>query len=61
MTREARQPVGDDLCARLGIDPGGPVMGVIGRLDPQKGFDLVTWSGAGLIDAGRPPRGPGHR
>lgn len=42
----------DDLCARLGIDPGGPVMGVIGRLDPQKGFDLVTWSGHGLIDAG---------
>ena len=42
----------DDLCTRLGIDPGGPVMGVIGRLDPQKGFDLVTWSGHGLIDAG---------
>ncbi len=42
----------DDLCARLGIDPGGPVMGVIGRLDPQKGFDLVTWSGSGLVDAG---------
>ena len=27
-------------------------MGVIGRLDPQKGFDLVTWSGAGLLEAG---------
>ena len=42
----------DDLCARLGIDPDGPVMGVIGRLDPQKGFDLVTWAAPGLIDAG---------
>ena len=51
----------DDLCARLGIDPGGPVMGVVGRLDPQKGFDLVTWAGAGLIDAGRAARRPGHR
>jgi starch synthase len=42
----------DDLCARLGVDPGGPILGVIGRLDPQKGFDLVTWSASGLIDAG---------
>lgn len=42
----------DDLCARLGIDPGGPVMGVIGRLDPQKGFDLVSWAASGLIEAG---------
>jgi starch synthase len=42
----------DDLCARLGIDPDGPVMGVIGRLDPQKGFDLVSWAAPGLIDAG---------
>lgn len=42
----------EDLCARLGIDPAGPVMGVIGRLDPQKGFDLVAWAGSGLIDAG---------
>jgi len=42
----------DDLCARLGIDPDGPVLGVIGRLDPQKGFDLVTWAAPGLIDAG---------
>jgi len=42
----------DDLCGRLGIDPGGPVMGVIGRLDPQKGFDLVSWAAHGLIEAG---------
>jgi starch synthase len=42
----------DDLCARLGIDPDGPVMGVIGRLDPQKGFDLVSWAALGLIEAG---------
>ncbi|MCY7418436.1 MAG: glycogen synthase, partial [Chloroflexi bacterium] len=42
----------DDLCARLGIDPGGPVMGVIGRLDPQKGFDLVSWAAHGLVESG---------
>jgi len=42
----------DDLCARLGLDPDGPVMGVVGRLDPQKGFDLVSWGAPGLIEAG---------
>ncbi len=50
----------DDLCARLGIDPDGPVMGVIGRLDPQKGFDLVTWAAPGSHRCGRPAGRPGH-
>jgi len=33
-----------DLLARLGFDPDddGPVLGMIGRLDPQKGFDLLA-------------------
>lgn len=33
-----------DLLARLGFDPAddGPVLGMIGRLDPQKGFDLLA-------------------
>jgi starch synthase len=41
-----------DLCARLGLDPGGPLLGVIGRLDPQKGFDLVTGAAPALIEHG---------
>ncbi len=33
-----------DLLARNGFDPDddGPVIGTIGRLDPQKGFDLIA-------------------
>jgi len=33
-----------DLLAGLGFDPldAGPVLGMIGRLDPQKGFDLLA-------------------
>jgi starch synthase len=33
-----------DLLARVGFDPGddGVVLGMIGRLDPQKGFDLLA-------------------
>ena len=33
-----------DLCARVGFDPAdpAPILGTIGRLDPQKGFDLVA-------------------
>ena len=36
-------------------------MGVIGRLDPQKGFDLVAWRGAAAHRRGRAPGRPGHR
>jgi len=33
-----------DLLERVGLDPEdrGPVLGMIGRLDPQKGFDLLA-------------------
>jgi starch synthase len=30
------------LCDELGLDPGGPIFAMVSRLDPQKGFDLVT-------------------
>ncbi len=43
-----------DLCARVGFDPAddGPVLGVIGRLDPQKGFDLVAGAAPSLAARG---------
>ena len=42
------------LLAELGWNPddSGPVLGMIGRLDPQKGFDLLTGAAAELVDAG---------
>ena len=43
-----------DLCARVGLDPDdpAPILGVIGRLDPQKGFDLVAGAAPALVAAG---------
>ena len=41
--------------ARHGLDPDGPLLGVIGRLDPQKGFDLV----AAAAHRASSSRGPG--
>jgi starch synthase len=41
-----------ELMARHGLDASGPLLGVIGRLDPQKGFDLVTAATPALIAAG---------
>jgi starch synthase len=41
-----------DLMARHGLDPDGPLLGVIGRLDPQKGFDLVTAAAPELVALG---------
>jgi starch synthase len=41
-----------DLMARHGLDPDGPLLGVIGRLDPQKGFDLVTAAAPELVAMG---------
>lgn len=41
-----------DLAERHGLDVGGPIFGLVGRLDPQKGFDLVAGGAAALVDAG---------
>jgi len=43
-----------DLLAHVGFDPDdeGPVLGMIGRLDPQKGFDLLEGGAADLLAAG---------
>jgi starch synthase len=38
--------------ARHGLDPAGPLLGVIGRLDPQKGFDLVAAAAPALVELG---------
>jgi starch synthase len=40
------------LCERHGLDSDGPLLGVIGRLDPQKGFDLVTAAAPELVAQG---------
>ena len=42
------------LLTELGLDPDhdGPVLGMIGRLDPQKGFDLLAAAASDLIDDG---------
>ena len=43
-----------DLLRRNGMDPDddGPVVGMIGRLDPQKGFDLLANAASRLVDLG---------
>jgi starch synthase len=43
-----------DLLQRVGFDPtdDAPVLGMIGRLDPQKGFDLLAGAAPRLLDAG---------
>jgi starch synthase len=42
------------LLTELGFDSddSGPVLGMIGRLDPQKGFDLLAGAAPDLIDEG---------
>jgi starch synthase len=40
-----------DLAARHGLDPDGPIFGMVGRLDPQKGFDLVAGAAERLVAA----------
>ena len=43
-----------DLLTRVGFDPGddGVVLGMIGRMDPQKGFDLLADGAADLLAGG---------
>jgi starch synthase len=43
-----------DLLTRIGFDPAddGPVIGSIGRLDPQKGFDLLADAAPELLSMG---------
>jgi starch synthase len=43
-----------DLLARAGLDPAdsGAVLGMIGRLDPQKGFDLLAAAAPALLRLG---------
>ena len=43
-----------DLLTRNGMDPAdiGPVIGMIGRLDPQKGFDLLAGAAPALLEMG---------
>ena len=43
-----------DLLRRVGFDPGddGPVIGMIGRMDPQKGFDLLAGATPELLARG---------
>jgi starch synthase len=52
-------PAGKAICRRallseLGFDPedAGPVLGMIGRLDPQKGFDLLAGAAPDLVADG---------
>jgi starch synthase len=40
------------LCQEVGLDPGGPVLGMVSRLDPQKGFDLVAEAAPALVAQG---------
>jgi starch synthase len=44
----------EDLLTRNGMDPRdtGPVIGMIGRLDPQKGFDLLADAASELLERG---------
>jgi starch synthase len=52
--RSAKAACRADLLARVGLDPGdrGAVLAMIGRLDPQKGFDLLAGAAPTLLEWG---------
>ena len=60
-TGPAWRRAGRTCWTRVGFDPAddGPVIGMIGRLDPQKGFDLLAAATARPPGARRPARRPG--
>ena len=51
---EGKRVAKADLAARHGLAGAErrPLLGMIGRLDPQKGFDLLAEAAAGILDAG---------
>ncbi len=40
------------LCDELSLDPDGPLLAMVSRLDPQKGFDLLAEAAPALLAAG---------
>jgi starch synthase len=52
--RSGKRVARADLLRSIGFDPDddGPVMGLIGRLDPQKGFDILADAAPALLSAG---------
>jgi starch synthase len=52
--RAGKEACRRDLLGRLGLDAAdpGPVLAMVGRLDPQKGFDLLLDAAPRLIDRG---------
>src|SRR5688572_6903820 len=45
-----KQTCRSELCTELELDPGGPILAMVSRLDPQKGFDLLADAMPELID-----------
>jgi len=54
LDRSGKAACRTDLLERVGFDPDdrGPVLGAIGRLDPQKGFDLIAGAAERLLALG---------
>jgi starch synthase len=52
--RDGKERCRRDLLARIGFDPDDPtpVLGAIGRFDPQKGFDVLAAAAPALVDRG---------
>ncbi|MEP7360969.1 MAG: glycogen/starch synthase [Chloroflexota bacterium] len=47
-----KQTCRSELCAELGLDADGPILAMVSRLDPQKGFDLLTAATPGILELG---------